>query len=64
MDKQNQVIVNMCGVDGTRRVYFWGGFVNRTTTKVRMNRLKNSKKGGKDEITTKIIKNRVELMIE
>ena len=57
IDTQEEVAVNMCGFDGIRRGNYFGGEpVGRAEVEVRVDKLKNGKAAGKDEITGEMIK--------
>ena len=54
---QEQVAFHMCGLNGIRRGnYFGAELIGRTELRVRVDKLKNGKEAGKDEITGEIIK--------
>ena len=57
IDTQEQVAVPMCGFDGIRRGYYFGGEpIGRVEIEVRVGKLKNGKVAGKGEITGEMIK--------
>ena len=57
IDTQEEVAVHMCGFDAIRRGNYFGGEpVGRAEVEVRVDKLKNGKAAGKNEITEEMIK--------
>ena len=57
IDTQEQDAVHMCGFDGVwRGNYFRGEPILRIEVKIRVEKLKNGKAAGKDEVTGLMIK--------
>ena len=57
IDTQEEVVVHICGIDGTRRGNYFGGEpTGRDEVEVRLGKTKNGKATGKDEITGEMIK--------
>ena len=56
-DTHEEVAVNMCSFDGVRKGNYLGGEpIRKMEVEVRMEKLKNGKAAGKDEVTGKMIK--------
>ena len=55
---EEQVAVHLCGFDGVRRGNYFGGEPTdrRTEVEVRVDKLRNGKAAGKDEVTGKMTK--------
>src|SRR5678815_4291707 len=61
----DEVIMTVCGFDGTRRNrYFGDEVISKEEEMGRVRKLKNGKSAGTDEITGEMIKNRGKMVID
>src|SRR5678815_3374154 len=59
-----EVIVNVCGLDGARNRYFGHDVISKEEVLCRARKLQNGKSAGIDEITGEMIKNEGETVID
>ena len=65
INSNDEVLVNVCGFDGTRRNrYFGDEVISKEEVMGRVRKLKNGKSAGIDEITGEMIKNGGEMAID
>ena len=65
IDNREQFAVHMCGFEAIRRGNYFGGEpIGRAEVKVRVDKLKNGKAEGKDQITGEIIKGGGDKMVD